>query len=695
MAYIGKSPSTKFSAAAKVDTFTGDGSTTTFDLANIIPAGGENSLQVFVNNVRQKPGASNAFTVGNDGSGDLKRITFTEAPAASDEIYVITTFEATNITEVGDGTIATAKIADTAVSTAKIADSAVTTAKIADGTIANADVSPSAAIADSKLATITTASKVNVSALSAPGSTSVFLRGDRSYAAIDTSGIDTNAFNISLLGFKMAVNEGLTVFNLVDGIVDEFHDESGTDEAEGSNDLYCATSDFYKNQAAPQTGSAGFSNTAVTEADTSTAATNPGHGAGTTGTFTVPSGFTSVDIHAWGAGGGGDRPGYPNVYGGGGGFATGTAAVTGGQALNIVVGEGGITRQSACNTHSVGAFGGDGPGDSGEPVGQRNGGGTGRGGAAGGGGLVGVFTGAVDQSNDCRALVIAGSGGGGGADGAAQGAEGGPGGGLTGSAGGQGTAQTSVAPHSGASQGGGGNQEQGGEGQHGAPGDGGKFYGAGVDDSDGAGGGAGWFGGGSGRGGPGHTAGGGGSSYYGHPQVTSGSTESGSFTEGGAGQIGPAGQSDPLWPTPINPGGNSVNVGIGADPDPSNNTENAGNGYVFLISNKCGATTSTTIVSNAFTSTSVPTTSRIVVFQENIDTPTLNTDVIASISRDGGSTFTTATLSDSGYVTGSSGQRILTGQATISGQPSGQSMRWKLALANNAVKIHGVSLQWS
>ena len=49
---------------------------------------------------------------------------------------------------------------------------------------------------------------------------------------------EDNEFNISLLGFKMAVNEGLTVFNLVDGIVDEFHDESGTDEAEGSNDTY-------------------------------------------------------------------------------------------------------------------------------------------------------------------------------------------------------------------------------------------------------------------------------------------------------------------------------------------------------------------------------------------------------------------------------------------------------------------------
>ena len=34
----------------------------------------------------------------------------------------------------------------------------------------------------------------------------------------------------------MAVTESLTVFNLVDGVVDEFHDEDGTDEIEGSND---------------------------------------------------------------------------------------------------------------------------------------------------------------------------------------------------------------------------------------------------------------------------------------------------------------------------------------------------------------------------------------------------------------------------------------------------------------------------
>jgi hypothetical protein len=83
------------------------------------------------------------------------------------------------------------------------------------------------------------------------------------------------------------------------------------------------------------------------------------------------------------------------------------------------------------------------------------------------------------------------------------------------------------------------------------------------------------------------------------------------------------------------------------------------------------------------------------VFEENVDSPTLNTDIIASVSRNGGTDFTTVTLTDSGYVTGSSGQRILTGIATISGQPSGQSMKWKLELANQQVKIHGVSLSWA
>ena len=40
-------------------------------------------------------------------------------------------------------------------------------------------------------------------------------------ANIDSNNLDNTNFNIGLLGFKMAVNEGLTIFNLVDGVVDE------------------------------------------------------------------------------------------------------------------------------------------------------------------------------------------------------------------------------------------------------------------------------------------------------------------------------------------------------------------------------------------------------------------------------------------------------------------------------------------
>jgi hypothetical protein len=92
MAYIGARPTTNFRVAPIKDTFTGDGSTTTFDLANKVPAGGENALQVFVENVRQEPGTGKAYTLGVDGSGDLKRITFSSAPVSSAEIYVITSF---------------------------------------------------------------------------------------------------------------------------------------------------------------------------------------------------------------------------------------------------------------------------------------------------------------------------------------------------------------------------------------------------------------------------------------------------------------------------------------------------------------------------------------------------------------------------------------------------------------------------
>ena len=89
MAYIGQEPVNTFSQVPTKDSFTGDGSTTTFDLGNAVVSSGENALEVFVNNVRQEPGSGKAFTLGVDGSNELKRITFSAAPANGASIYVI------------------------------------------------------------------------------------------------------------------------------------------------------------------------------------------------------------------------------------------------------------------------------------------------------------------------------------------------------------------------------------------------------------------------------------------------------------------------------------------------------------------------------------------------------------------------------------------------------------------------------
>jgi len=531
----------------------------------------------------------------------------------------------------------------------KLPENTVNSDNIVDATLINEDFSPSAALVNSK---------------------TVGLTGIATTLSNLCSSLCRSKFNISLLGFKMAVNENLTVFNLVDGVVDEFHDESGTDEAEGTNDLYCATNDNYTN-GSPSALSAGFTTTSITEPDTSTTGQNASIGSGTSGTYTVNATTTSVDIKVWGAGG--------TDYGGagGGGFAEGTLAVTGGQTLKILAGEGGQKESSAAGRAFLNGGATHNPSD--PQMGLYG----------SGGGLAGVF--ATDlvplsapQYSAPQAYVVAGSGG---AGGYSNGGCGGAGGGTTGDAGNSQSEQTNNnegggSPGSEAS-GGGGDQEQGGQGGV-SPGTAGQtgllFEGGDGGDRIAGGGGAGFYGGGGGSGhsnapGP-HGSGGGGSSYYGHPQITSGSTEEGAAEEGG-------GTGDPNYQAGTNEAG-AQGSGEG---------EAGEDGFVLITGTKLTAA-STTIVSEPFAAGSVPTSSRIVVFEENVDTPTLNTDIIASISRDGGSNFTTATLSDSGYVTGSSGQRILTGQATISGQPSGQSMRWKLALANNMVKIHGVSLAW-
>jgi len=96
MAYIGKKPSDITRAIATYDTFTGDGSTTTFTLTQ--GAASANDLTVVVNNVRQEPGTgSKSYTLTAPTS-----LIFNTAPAASDEIYVINPTQVESIVRAGD-----------------------------------------------------------------------------------------------------------------------------------------------------------------------------------------------------------------------------------------------------------------------------------------------------------------------------------------------------------------------------------------------------------------------------------------------------------------------------------------------------------------------------------------------------------------------------------------------------------------
>lgn len=85
--YTGPSPARNFAPVATKDRFSGDGSSVNFDLTFDIPSGGFNSLQVYVEDVFQEP--TTAYTVGNDGSGNPRRVTFTTAPPSGTNNIVI------------------------------------------------------------------------------------------------------------------------------------------------------------------------------------------------------------------------------------------------------------------------------------------------------------------------------------------------------------------------------------------------------------------------------------------------------------------------------------------------------------------------------------------------------------------------------------------------------------------------------
>lgn len=529
----------------------------------------------------------------------------------------------------------------------------IKSSNIKDNSVVNADFSPTTSISDSQI------------------------------AGVDSALINDNAFNIGLIGFQMAVRDGLTVFNLVDGVVDEFRDQSGVDTTESSNQQFDnqesflpTYSNFYTNQ---QAGAYPGSPYLVSDFTSS-------------GTYTAPSTTTAVNLLVVGGGGGGG--GCSSAFVAGGGGAGGVIylndlPVTSGGTYSVTIGEGGEGGNAAASSASIGEDGGD---------------------------TTFVYSPSVN---------IIGEGGGGAGYVSGNQRPGGSGGGLSnqppvGTTGGSGTQATNHPvtglsdfegtpyPNSPPSFSAEGSEQVGSFGNNSA---GPQVYGFGgggagstnFNHPNGAGqsiksmGGEGLdykildnvtavgFGGGGGAGrGP-------------HPQSPGG--EGGEGDEGG--RSGGEGNNEFVNPDTSQMNG-VANTGGGGGGSASTQPVTGGTGadgrVVVATSQFLDNNTSMTLISDTFTAASVPTTARIVVYAV---VPDGISDFTVSATRDN-TTYNAITLTDEGQSSASTGPeaigyKVFTGSTPLTGTASPQvQMRWKIVGSSltGTNKIHGVSLQW-
>ncbi len=318
-----------------------------------------------------------------------------------------------------------------------------------------------------------------------------------------------------------------------------------------------------------------------------------------------------------------------------GGFSKGNLVTSASTQYTVVVGEVKAAIGSAWNDYSYGGGG--------RAYGYQT-----------GGGLSGVFTGTADpsftsSSDQARIIIAAGGGGARGHQGTAREGDGGGASGTSGK-GANGSTPWGIGGTQSAAGAGGGN---------GASGNvmrGGQSNGS-NEEAAGAGG---YYGGGGG----GQAGGsGGGSGYVGtQNNLTDGLTYVGASSEK---------TSDPDYP------------GAGVAKVLFN--------YSVLTENDM------TLISNAQTAVTAPSTGRLVIFEEAATgTTTINTDIKGFVSRDNGSSYDELTLVSKG--TYAAGKRILEGSIDFT-MASGTNMRYKITTHNQSstkiTRIHGASLLWS
>lgn len=115
MPFIGTTPAQGFASIFNKQTFTANGSTTSFTLNHRV--NNANDLEVFVGNVRQEP--TEAYSAAG------LNLTMTEAPANGVSFYVIYKGLAQITTSPSDGSVGAAQLQNNAITNAKIANSTI------------------------------------------------------------------------------------------------------------------------------------------------------------------------------------------------------------------------------------------------------------------------------------------------------------------------------------------------------------------------------------------------------------------------------------------------------------------------------------------------------------------------------------------------------------------------------------------
>ena len=129
MGYVGNIPALNYTTFA-VQHFT-TSATTSYTLDNAVT--NENGIALFINNVRQEPGSSYAYTATGTA------LTLSAATTTSDTMYCVFIGKAVQTVNPGAGSVGTSQLATDAVTTVKITDTNVTGAKLNDDAISAQD----------------------------------------------------------------------------------------------------------------------------------------------------------------------------------------------------------------------------------------------------------------------------------------------------------------------------------------------------------------------------------------------------------------------------------------------------------------------------------------------------------------------------------------------------------------------------